>query len=251
MGVDCADEWEQEAGQIVVDKTRHWRALHLAHYLNLNFEFYFHLINGDKDTFRFAWKALNSSMAWPKRYLAAGGFEYQGRFCGHTMVQPDLPSKKEVQDAINREGDRRGIDLNPPLRFMFAHANLLKDIPNYVLQYSPFQVLKRYKADAQSLFLSPSFYMTGEPNPIGGCMDYLEGSGEPEVIEEEWELRWFDNFNNLYFKMGGVGGGGAGGAGIGINGPINGREGMRQQPLPIREEDYYDSPLDKDDVVID
>ena len=55
-GVGFADEPEFESGQILVNKIRSWRALHLTMYLNLKGRFYYQYIHGDKDTYHMAWR---------------------------------------------------------------------------------------------------------------------------------------------------------------------------------------------------
>jgi alpha 1,2-mannosyltransferase len=71
-------EFKIEAGQLLIDKARYfkvantdnvsypvalgsvWHALHLSLYMQNKNEFYFKLILGDKDTFRFGWEATKT-----------------------------------------------------------------------------------------------------------------------------------------------------------------------------------------------
>jgi len=124
------------------------------------------------------------------------------------MIQPDLPSEEETREINEREGSEHAIDMNPPVRYMFAHANLIKDIPNSVFNNKPFQLVKRYEADADETYLNPRMYLTVDPKPIGGCINYYEGNGEPATVVEKWETFLFPNFNKVYFDLGGTGGGG-------------------------------------------
>ncbi|WP_293928019.1 hypothetical protein [Sphingobacterium sp. UBA6320] len=55
------DEFEQESGQLLIDKEKCWSELNLCNYLNQNKDVYYKLLLGDKDTFRFAWKALKKT----------------------------------------------------------------------------------------------------------------------------------------------------------------------------------------------
>jgi hypothetical protein len=48
-----------ESGQIVLDKSRCWPALCLAHWMNQQSEEFYRIIYGDKDTFLIAWLMLN------------------------------------------------------------------------------------------------------------------------------------------------------------------------------------------------
>ncbi|KAI7857955.1 mannosyltransferase putative-domain-containing protein [Circinella umbellata] len=58
LDISCKDEWEQESGQMVIDKTKSWLPLQLAWYMQEHSDIYFQFLNGDKDTFKYAWKAL-------------------------------------------------------------------------------------------------------------------------------------------------------------------------------------------------
>jgi hypothetical protein len=54
--------WEDmpafESGQLVVDKAKCWRALHLAHWINQRSGNFYNFLYGDKDTFLIAWRFL-------------------------------------------------------------------------------------------------------------------------------------------------------------------------------------------------
>jgi len=54
-----------ESGQILIDKSRCWKALALTMYLNENAQFYYRIIHGDKDTFHFAWHMTGQAYAMP------------------------------------------------------------------------------------------------------------------------------------------------------------------------------------------
>ncbi|KAL8286897.1 hypothetical protein RQP46_003903 [Phenoliferia psychrophenolica] len=112
LGVQCRDEWTQEAGQLVLSKARHLDVLVLvAHMLsNEHWGFFFTLSDGDKDLFRYAFLALRKRWAVPGRQVSTAGWLKDGdidtnRFCGTTMVQSDLDGAP-----------------------LFVHANLLKRI---------------------------------------------------------------------------------------------------------------------------
>jgi hypothetical protein len=56
--VPYPDAPESEAGQIVLDKERCWRALALTLHLNEQSHLYYRYLHGDKDTFQLAWRML-------------------------------------------------------------------------------------------------------------------------------------------------------------------------------------------------
>ncbi|GEM10957.1 alpha 1,2-mannosyltransferase, glycosyltransferase family 71 protein [Rhodotorula toruloides] len=113
IGVPCRDEWEMEAGTILIDKSKHLDALLLAEWMmsSERFEYWFNFSDGDKDIFRFAFLALRKRWGVPGRYVSVGALPRDtiSGFCGHSMLQND--------------------HLGKPL---FVHANLLKQISSGV-----------------------------------------------------------------------------------------------------------------------
>eukprot|EP00047_Mylnosiga_fluctuans_P005316 m.239770 g.239770 ORF g.239770 m.239770 type:complete len:862 (-) comp13537_c0_seq1:148-2733(-) len=109
VGTAPVAEWEQESGQLLIDKEKAWAALNLC--VLFNSEFYMRLLNGDKDTFRFAWKASRTPYhmikTWPSAVGSRRGMTAQGTdvICAHTMLQHD----------------HRG-------RPLFVHHNQMKDL---------------------------------------------------------------------------------------------------------------------------
>lgn len=82
--------WEQESGQIVLNKRRSWAALNLAFFLAKDATFQ-QMVNGDKEAFRLAFLATRTPFFMVETPVAAAGAETEtGSFCGHTMAQHDL-----------------------------------------------------------------------------------------------------------------------------------------------------------------
>lgn len=87
------DSWEQESGQLLVDKSRAWTAIGLC--VHFNQEFYMQLLNGDKDTFRFSWLAaavpfyMVQVEPTPVGTLKELHSQDTQGFCSHTMLQHD------------------------------------------------------------------------------------------------------------------------------------------------------------------
>lgn len=82
------DEYEQESGQLLVDKTRFWYHLQLASWLNNEQGAYYgQFLLGDKDTFRFAWHALKTDYGKPRSWLTSVGTTNDGFYCGHSFAQ--------------------------------------------------------------------------------------------------------------------------------------------------------------------
>jgi hypothetical protein len=63
--VGYREEPEVESGQMVVDKERCWVPLNLARHFNEWSDLYYQYINGDKDSFHFAWRQLEYPYAMP------------------------------------------------------------------------------------------------------------------------------------------------------------------------------------------
>ncbi|KAI8097722.1 mannosyltransferase putative-domain-containing protein [Halteromyces radiatus] len=151
LDVDCKDEWEQESGQMVINKLKSWYPLQLAWYMNDHHDIYYQFLNGDKDTFRFAWKALKTPFFMNPTFLGMGGTFAGDRF--------------------------------------------------YDLIEKPWEWIKTYKESENNLWLLPEFYIG-----MGrACMDFRSDQGEPSA-----ELKSFDallsGLQQLYFKLGGIGG---------------------------------------------
>lgn len=90
LGLKCEDESEQESGQMVVNKEVSWRAMMMAMYFQLHHDFYFSIILGDKDTWRFGWRIADTPYFMIQTPAAVAGRVRQHRFCGHSMIQHDL-----------------------------------------------------------------------------------------------------------------------------------------------------------------
>jgi alpha 1,2-mannosyltransferase len=102
-GTPYTETYEQESGQIIIDRKRCWTALNLAFYFNVHNEIYYKLVMGDKDTFRYAWLALGQSFHMMETPVGTCGYYDNGNFLGTTMVQHDLSGE-----------------------IMFLHRNLMK-----------------------------------------------------------------------------------------------------------------------------
>jgi alpha 1,2-mannosyltransferase len=88
IGHDPVAMKEQESGQLLINKKKCWRELNLTVYFNRNSRVYYKILLGDKDTFRFAWMALQSDFYFISHEVASCGFvNCDGKFLGHTMVQ--------------------------------------------------------------------------------------------------------------------------------------------------------------------
>jgi hypothetical protein len=130
---------------------------------------YFRLLNGDKDTFQYAWRALNQPFYMMDIPVGMAGYSIGDEFCGHTMLQ--------------HFGNH----------VLFMHANLMKQIPNHA--NPKWQTVKRATMEGT---VAPFFKMVGSI----GCMDYHQiTETRLETFEEV-----VPGFSKGYFEMGGLAG---------------------------------------------
>ncbi|RKO68290.1 hypothetical protein D7322_28015 [Sphingobacterium puteale] len=89
--VDCDNFGlrEQESGQILINKEQCWRALNVCVYFNNLGRYYYRLLYGDKDTFKFSWVALKLEFYMIPHNPATCGELREGVFSGNTIVQFD------------------------------------------------------------------------------------------------------------------------------------------------------------------
>jgi alpha 1,2-mannosyltransferase len=84
--------FEQESGQILIDRRRHTEALELVKFYTFHrpslFD-YMKLVHGDKDLFRLAWLKLGAPFHMIEAPAAVAGKVINESFCGLTMVQHD------------------------------------------------------------------------------------------------------------------------------------------------------------------
>lgn len=92
IGSDDFGAIEQESGQVLINKERCWKELNLCMYFNRNARYYYQMLLGDKDTFKFAWVALGTPYHMVQTPVGLAGFtsEKTRLFFGAAMVQHDM-----------------------------------------------------------------------------------------------------------------------------------------------------------------
>jgi alpha 1,2-mannosyltransferase len=138
LGIDYVDMFEQESGQILIDRTRHMRALRaLLHYAltSPNLIQDLKLLWGDKDLFRMAWMRTQSSFHMIQRPPGSAGVtaieiqEQSGTIMGETDSEPSLPAESKVVFC--------GVTMvqhDPEGEIVFMHCNGRKLVHNDVNQ---------------------------------------------------------------------------------------------------------------------
>ncbi|MBO9201553.1 MULTISPECIES: alpha-mannosyltransferase [Niastella] len=151
------DSIEQESGQILINKETCWKELNLCMYFNEQRQYYYTMLLGDKDTFRFAWKALQSPYYMIPKPVAYCGYtnKNDNSFFGLSMAQHD-----------------------PIGNILFIHRNLLKwDItaPGETI----WKEIRQFKADARQKVINGKYINT--PNGLG--FNVIDVQGEVETLD--------------------------------------------------------------------
>lgn len=92
LGMPFVDMFEQESGQIVIDRVRHASAVAMVHYYGFHRPKHldrYKLVHGDKDLFRLAWLKIKQPFHMVQHPPGVAGTLLAGQFCGMTMVQYD------------------------------------------------------------------------------------------------------------------------------------------------------------------
>lgn len=114
---------DQESGQILINKSRCWRALNLCNWYNENADFYYQHVYGDKDTFRFAWQRLDQAISWIPTSVSLD--------MPHTLLQHDFDGNVLFQ---HRYRHKWSLFRNNPKIAGFEHEDLCFSFLNELRQ---------------------------------------------------------------------------------------------------------------------
>jgi mannosyltransferase OCH1-like enzyme len=104
------DAEEFESGQLLIDKQRCWPEIGLLLHFNSD-PFYYRYVNGDKDTFRFAWQQMHLRRGGTLadiNYLASGDVPYGFMPFGPFHIGPPNPWGKWGGGSVMQQRDRLG-----------------------------------------------------------------------------------------------------------------------------------------------
>lgn len=149
------DEYEQESGQLIVNKKRFFYHLQLSlWFISDQGHYYAQFILGDKDCFRFAWHALKTRYGRPSRWVTSVGTNNGGRYCGHTFGQHYPDPKGQI--AFLHGGLMKGVDFNV-LRWNReqpkGYFNAYKRSPNDEVNTTLEDVTIGYESGADAMFM--------------------------------------------------------------------------------------------------
>jgi hypothetical protein len=165
--LECNDEYEQESGQLLINKEKSFTALLLSMFFQINHEFYFQLLLGDKDTFRLSWKITNTSYHMVPHPAAIGGrIRVQTKtglpkFCGYTMLQ-FTPAGKLI--FVHANGLKYAHAIEPGITF--ETIQYLK--PSNSAKTSAYPTVKAFFAGAHDIHSSNEEYSSEM-----GCNEYI------------------------------------------------------------------------------
>lgn len=133
---DDFNEFEQESGQILVNKERCWKELNLCNYFNEYKSVYYKFILGDKDTFKFAWKALKT------KYFM---IPYPVGHCGYSNSRNERFNKGIAMVQHDTNGN-----------ILFIHQNLAKwdIVDNDEILWNK---IKRFRSNAENFYYPQGF----------------------------------------------------------------------------------------------
>jgi hypothetical protein len=133
MDVPYQDEAEFESGQIIIDKSRCWKALQLTMHLNEHSRYYYQHIHGDKDTYHMAWRKLNKeySITDVPIYDIAGCVMCQHDFDGKIVFQHRNLAKWTLNVKMNRKLSRAGFQYETNC---FRYISMLSQLWNGIVE---------------------------------------------------------------------------------------------------------------------
>ncbi|DAZ97852.1 TPA: hypothetical protein N0F65_003279 [Lagenidium giganteum] len=144
FGLPFVDMFEQESGQVLIDRRRHLDALNVLMFYGFTeprLHDELHLVWGDKDLFRFAWMKSNSTFHMIQRPAGAAGMydAEHDQFCGVTVVQHDPHGEivflhrnaQKLTAASSRFMWTHVQEFKPTARFEDHSANAIADVEGF------------------------------------------------------------------------------------------------------------------------
>ncbi|WP_428305400.1 hypothetical protein [Lacipirellula sp.] len=181
FGANPQESPDQESGQILLDKSRCWEALHLCNWYNQHSNFYYQHVYGDKETFRFAWQRLDQPISWPDKF-ASGELLF-------TLQQHDFGGDVLFQHRFYRKWSLYGHNTTIP---GFEHEQLcLQFLDELRRQWKPeVHLLRRMTAEDRAFsesisgqrFIYDRLGHNRWPIRLGDGGRVLEGEGPNELF---------------------------------------------------------------------
>jgi hypothetical protein len=126
MGLSYNDEPEVESGQIVLDKSRVWKALVLAHWMQNNSDYFYQIVHGDKEIFHMSWKKTNTPYIMPRNLQGTASAMLQFDFSDRPLFYHNNMCKWQREDPRNEYEDI-GLKLASIYDRVFAPEKYIKE----------------------------------------------------------------------------------------------------------------------------
>ncbi len=195
------DEQEQESGQILINKSKCWKEISLCLYFNLNSAIYYKILFGDKDTFKFAWRAAKSTYYMiPHHPGICGRLDKEEGFLGNSIAQFD-----PAGDLLFLHRNILKWDITLPGELCWEALQTINSISNHHkihFRYSALHHSHIFKMEGD-IDLKP---MTSHIQETVGkmCMTYLKELRDAEFYKNflfHCYLRHARFFNNASFTI--------------------------------------------------
>jgi hypothetical protein len=224
----CSDEWEQESGQLLLDKEKAWRGLLMSLHFQSLHEFYFNIILGDKDTYRFGFMVSETPYHTIRHPVGIAGRIRQEKFCGHSMVQPDMDgnflfvhtTSMKTTSSIHKGNTWEAIQYlqrSHPLEFPSSNPALRNFLVSYPVanEFSGgVDKTTQQGGTGQETFANPCLEFNIQSMEISRPASLVEQLGPSEAVDsfkvvvDHFKLYnngSFADFEEKYYKFGGIG----------------------------------------------
>ena len=188
-GISYRDEPEFESGQIIMDKSRCWRALNVAMHLNEHSDWWYRVVHGDKDTFHLAWRKIGQTYAMPNKPVEP---------LEATMLQFDFAGRRLFQHRNFAKWKLEGNPRIPGFRLEEECLTFIADLrarcyprlPLRVRKWEPSKAPKPLRRLAVKLCHAPLDYVRTShgTRPLEFRADGTIGDGAA-ACERWWDLR--------------------------------------------------------------
>lgn len=184
LNMPFIDMFEQESGQLLVNRTRSKSALHKLMFYAANAPRLltdWELVYGDKDLFRLAWLNTSTPFYFGQHLLALGGLydEKEDFFCGLAMIQQD-----QQGDFVFLHRNQAKLSGRRDQKVLITHYQKFTggdgDASSSKSHLDKYRVqCKRHRLGQRMCFLLNPKTPTGEPTPL--MIQSLAGSKYPQL----------------------------------------------------------------------
>jgi len=175
---------QQESGQLLIDKQQHWKPLLLALYMNLESSFYYTMLQGDKDTFQFSWRALDAPFTMIPIATGTAGKKQTVKHSllshsPHTITYSRSHLLQDIDGNTDRYFGHTMIQYDVYQRPLFFHRNLRKWTTG--LRPKNFKVGQLQDSEREWLMLKACRPAQGHARDTTACRDLVDWVHAPDT----------------------------------------------------------------------